>query len=119
MRTVIKKIINAAGTVSFPYKRTLADHMGEATLAVAFLPGKGPLYVIDSPTCLENFDLLPEALDEFMKLVFNRKNLGLAYRGILLHGLADNTHDLPDSTLRKLIKQYFADYFHKDYPFAE
>ena len=121
MRQLIVQVVEAGGYVVHPYKEKIPDWHGEVKVGRL-----SPMITKDAPwfvsVCgdIERFDTADAAVDFYMRKVFRRKNIALAYRGIHLHKLTEEWFDdLSVATIRRLIKKYNAEFFATDYPFAE
>lgn len=118
----IKAIVLAGGTVKFAYKKGMEDWISDISLTVLsghpFLQGEPFLRL--QKRMLDNELPLDEALRVFGQAAFSPTNLALAIRGIREHHLTDkDLDDLDVAELRKLIRQYLAEFYAQDYPFVK
>ncbi len=118
----IKAIVLAGGTVNFAYKQGMEDWISYISLAVLngnpFLQGEPFLRL--QKRMLDNKLPLDEALRIFGQAAFSPTNLALAIRGIREHRLTDkDLDDLDVAEMRRLIRQYLAEFYAQDYPFAK
>lgn len=120
MRETIKAVVQAGGMVQFSYKRGHKDWIGEAKIGCHKLyPNKPMTYYVMWPYGWERYETLDEALDFYMKTVFTRKNLALAYTGIRNRVMTTKDFDdLPEAELKRLVKEYNDKFFAEDYPFV-
>lgn len=119
IRDAIKQILLMRGSVSFPYKNAMLDWMGLAELHVLspISERKRAPYMLRWPKGYETFEDLNDAINFYMRLVFTKKNLGLAIQGIHHHKLSKvDLDDLSEGDLKNLIKRYNDEYFAQDYP---
>lgn len=121
MRETIKEIVLAGGMVNFPFKRSHKDWFGEAKIMqIKLYPNEPIINSVHWPYGMERFDTLDEALDFYMKTVFTKKNLALAYNGIRKREMTTKDFDdLPEGEIERLCKQYNDEFFAIDYPFAK
>ncbi len=114
LRNEIMAIVKAGGTVCFPIKYRHQDHVEDAKI------GRGDDKIrVNTPYEWQVFDNnIEEAVDYFIKRVFTRKNIVLAYKGIRNRKMTDVKwlYDLDEKELRVLVQKYFDDYFDQDYP---
>lgn len=120
MRDFIRQIVLTGGMVQFPHKTGMKDWMSEAKIGRFKLrAGEQVMYYVNWSVGYQKFEDLELALDFYMRTVFTRRNLALAFVGIRFHDLCDkHLDDLSDEQLKALVKKYNDEYFAKDYPFA-
>lgn len=116
MREHIKQILEAGGTVSFPYKETRESWVRESKVYAHRSPDDGdtaPTYYVERA----EFKDAGEAADEFIRATITKKNIGLAYGYWLSRGT--DLEDLDDTEANSLVTSFNADIFHRLYPFVK
>ncbi len=120
MKDHIIAVVEAGGEISFPYKTKLNEPFMSVKVG-RLTPGlhRGDnLYFVYHP-CREydRFKTIEEAVDQAIKDVFVKTNVGLMIQGVRNHKLTDKQlDDLTDDEIRGLIKKYRDDHFATDYP---
>jgi hypothetical protein len=113
MKEQIKQIIDMGGQVSFSFKKSFQDWMGEASVRYSTYSNS---YLVNIYK-YEEFDTADEAISYFIKHVISKDNYGLIFNGLEKHKIASkDLDDYTDQQLKEMCKIYIKEYFDKDYP---
>lgn len=119
VKSAIKTILEAAGSVRMSYKLRYDDWITECILA-SLMPDQHHSHIryicwtggLDIDT--QDID---EAVEKYCNHVFTKKNLALVYSGIRKHRLTQQEFDvLSKEELHRLVRIYRNKYFSQDYP---
>lgn len=110
-KQIIATVVEAGGTVSFPYKTGWKQWMGMARITK-----HEKEYTVDLEGGIKFFNQIDKAIEFYCSEVFIRKNIGLAIRGVAGSGLVEAIDDVGEKELKKLVKQYWNEYFPKYFP---
>lgn len=121
MREMILAVLRTHGTVRFPLKFKPGDESDTAEVGwFVTVQGKGKFFTNDARLGYDYYETADAAADAFMRRVFTKKNIGLAYAGIVARGMiAGRMEDLTLAELAGLVRDYHDRYWATDYPFAE
>jgi hypothetical protein len=113
----IKAVLLLSGSVTFPFKKKIPEWYNEIKLTHLELDNHAPYIISDPYEGTIEYTDLNIAVSDFVNKSINKKNISLAFKGIRKHNLSEQDfEDMSDSTMRRLVRKYFAEYFDKDYP---
>ena len=122
MKNEIKKLLEAGGTIEFPYKRGVMDWYGQNRICLvaisARLQPSDKFAVSCSGRASKYFADIDEAIKYFMEITFTKKNIALAFDGIVRHKLKSPETEFDDmsaKTIGELVKKYIDELFDQDY----
>lgn len=118
IKEAIRQIVMNGGKASYPYKTRRKDWIEDAKIRQSGLwddsnERRFAVYIPSSGW--EHYKTLDEAMAAFCVCVFTRRNIALAYQGILALGWADDLDDLNEAQFKALVKKFndeqFADLY--------